>query len=76
MVTLVKTRLLIMFFQNSTIVFQNDDSQVFMSSCGCGMSISRMVSSGSSWLLVYEGGALEIVESHHDPKCGPPMKSF
>lgn len=24
----------------------------------------------------YEGGALEIVENHHDPKCGPPMKSF
>ena len=48
MVTLVKTRLLIMFFQNSTIFFQNDNSQVFMSSCGCGMSTPRMVSSGSS----------------------------
>ena len=75
MVTLVKTRLLVMSIQNSTIFFQNDDSQVFMSSCGCGMSTPWMVSSGSSWLLVYEGGALEIVENH-DPKCGPPMKSF
>ena len=29
-------------------ILPNDNSQVFMSSCGCGMSTPRMVSSGSS----------------------------